>query len=246
MVDTGQPSSETTRVESERARWLNRLGGELVKLDELFPEELGVGRLPDEACPAWEEKVAGEIARILMPGAELKGTTKFTPKQMGAILGHQCANGVWMVELFEAQAAAALNTRQKSVSDADTERGKAFSEKFSAWYSGLRRLAKRSLCSCVDQPYEDMTNFLGGFAEGFSRKPKTSGIGQFGSTNFEIYVLLMMYHPFIEQLGSVSALHGWLRKVMGEYRTGDLKRIQKICQRIGLRFRKPGLPKMAK
>ena len=100
MVDTGQPSSETTRVESERARWLNRLGGELVKLDELFPEELGVGRLLDEACPAWEEKVAGEIARILMPGAELKGTTKFTPKQMGAILGHQCANGVWMVELF--------------------------------------------------------------------------------------------------------------------------------------------------
>ncbi len=35
-----------------------------------------------------------------------------------------------------------------------------------------------------------------------SRKPKTSGIGQFGSTNFEIYVLLMVYHPFIEQLGS--------------------------------------------
>jgi hypothetical protein len=245
-VDAGNSPSEPASVESERAKWLNRLGGEILKLDELFPQELGVGRLPDEACPAWEEKVSDEIARILMPGAELKGATRFTPKQMGAILGHQCANGVWMVELFAAQAAAALNTGQKSVSGADTERGNAFSEKFSAWYSGLRRLAKRSLCSCVDQPYEVMTDFLGGFAEGFSHKPKTWGIGQFGSTNFEIYVLLMVYHPFIEQLGSVSALHAWLRKVMGEYRTGDLKRIEKICQRIGLHFRKPGRPKMVK
>ena len=56
----------------------------------------------------------------------------------------------------------------------------------------------------------------------------------------------MVYHPFIERLGSVSALHTWLRKVMGEYRTGDLKRIEKICQRIGLHFRKPGRPKMEK
>ena len=176
MVDTGHPFSEPASVESERAKWLNRLGGEILKLDELFPQELCVGRLPDEGCPEWEEKVAGEIARILMPGAELKGATRFTAKQMGAILGHQCANGVWMVEVFEAQAAAALNTRQKSVSGADTERGKVFSEKFSAWYSGLRRLAKRSLCSCVDQTYEDMTIFLGGFAEGFSHKPKTSGL----------------------------------------------------------------------
>ncbi len=246
MVDPGHPSAERGRIESERGKWLNRLGGELVKLDELFPQELGMGRLPDEACPAWKEKVAGEIARLLMPGADWKETAKFTPKQMGAILGHQCANGVWMVELFEAQSAAALNTRQKSADGADTERGKAFSEKFSAWYSGLRRLAKRSLCSCVDQPYQDMTDFLGGFAEGFSHKPKTSGLGQFGSTNFEIYVLLLMYHPFIEQLSSVSALHAWLRRVQGEYRTGDLKRIEKICQRIGLHFRKPGRPKMAK
>jgi len=246
MVNTGHPSSEPTRVESEQTKWLNRLAGELLKLDELFPQELGVGRLPDEACPAWEEKVSGEIARILMPGAELKGTIRFTPKQMGAILGHQCANGVWMVEVLASLAAAALNTTQMPESGADTERENAFSEQFTAWYSGLRRLAKRSLCSCVDQPYEDMTNFLGGFAAGFSRKPRTLGIGQFGSTNFEIYVLLLMYHPFIEQLGSVSALHAWLRRVMGEYRTGDLKRIEKICQRIDLRFRKPGRPKTAK
>ena len=50
MVDTGHPSSEPASVESERAKWLNRLGGEIVKLDELFPQELGVGRLPDGAC----------------------------------------------------------------------------------------------------------------------------------------------------------------------------------------------------
>ena len=216
MADTGHPSSEPTRVESERAKWLSRLGGEILKLDELFPQELGVGRLPDEACPAWEGKVSDEIARILMPGAELKGTTRFTPKQMGAILGHQCANGVWMVEVLAALGAAAMNTTQKPESGADTERANAFTEQFFAWYSGLRRLAKRSLCSCVDQPYEDMTNFLGGFAGGFSRKPRALGIGQFGSTNFEIYVLLLMYHPFIQQLGSVAALHACISRKLNE------------------------------
>ena len=34
-----------------------------------------------------------------------------------------------------------------------------------------------------------------------------------------------------------------LVKVFGPYRTGDLKRTEKICQRIGLRYRKAGRPK---
>jgi hypothetical protein len=34
-----------------------------------------------------------------------------------------------------------------------------------------------------------------------------------------------------------------LVKVFGTYRAGDLKRTEKICQRIELHYRKPGRPK---
>ena len=103
--------------------------------------------------PHGRKKFRSEIARILMPGADLKGAAKFTPKQMGAILGYQCANGVWMVELFTAQAAAAMNTRQKSVSGADTERGNAFSEKFLRVVFGIAALGKAfPLLLCVINP----------------------------------------------------------------------------------------------
>ena len=229
--------------ETRRNAWLERLAGEFLKLDLLFPREANLLAFQNDNDPAWVAKLTDEFARILMPAADLRGAEKLTPKRMGAVLGHQCANGVWMMEWFEAQIGTTADAEGKAESDAEMKSVKAFFDALANWYSGLRRLAKRSLCCSIDQSYEDMSSFLDGFADGFRRKPRTFNIGQFGSTNFEIYLLLLTFHRFVGRLDSVSELHAWLRKVMGEYRTGDLKRIEKICQRIGLHFRKPGRPK---
>jgi hypothetical protein len=111
------------------------------------------------------------------------------------------------------------------------------------WYPALRRLAKHALCSCVDQQYDDMKEFLLAYAGAFAQKPSGPGASSFGNTAFEIYNFMLLYWRIIERLKSVHHLHEVLVKVFGPYRAGDLKRTEKICQRIGLRYRKAGRPK---
>jgi hypothetical protein len=60
---------------------------------------------------------------------------------------------------------------------------------------------------------------------------------------FEIYVFMLIFWQAIDRLDSVRQLHELLVKVFGATRIGDQKRIEKICQRIGLSFRKVGRPK---
>jgi len=111
------------------------------------------------------------------------------------------------------------------------------------WYPALRRLAKRALCSCMDQPYDDMKEFLLAYSAAFAQKPTGPGLSSFGSSAIEIYNFMLFYWRIIDRLKSVHHLHEVLVKVFGPYRTGDLKRTEKICQRIGLHYRKPGRPK---
>ncbi len=98
----------------------------------------------------------------------------------------------------------------------------------------------------LDQPYDDMKEFLLGYAGAFAQKPRGSGVGSFGNTAFEIYNFMLVYWRIIDRLDSVHHLHEVLVKVFGPYRTGDLTRTEKICQRIELRYRKPGRPKKIK
>jgi hypothetical protein len=95
----------------------------------------------------------------------------------------------------------------------------------------------------VDQTYEDMTDFLLGYADAFSRKPKTMQVGNIGNPTFEIYVFMLMFWQTVGRMDSVRQLHEVLVKLMGANRIGDQKRIEKICQRMGLSFRKVGRPK---
>jgi hypothetical protein len=111
------------------------------------------------------------------------------------------------------------------------------------WYPALRRLAKRALCSCVDQPYDDMKDFLLAYSSAFAQKPEGRGLGSLGNSAIEIYNFMLVYWRVVERLESVRHLHEVLVKVFGPYRTGDLKRTEKICQRIDLHYRKPGRPR---
>ena len=129
------------------------------------------------------------------------------------------------------------------VTPAQIEKGAEIIDKLTIdWYGALRRLAKRALASCVDQQYESMSEFLMAFATAFARKPSGSGVGGMGSSALEIYNFMLFHWRIIRRLNSIHHLHETLVRVFGPYRTGDLKRIEKICGRIGLSYRKPGRP----
>lgn len=240
--------TEEFNPQEHRAKWLKRLADEFEKLEPLMPIKF----LPDGIeYPQWVLKVEREFSLVVMPSAKLKDSDlKMTPKRMGAVLGHTCEMAVWMNEWINHQIESDVPMNEASssekplpeITEDQLEKGLNVLGSLGDWYLALRRLAKRALCSCVDQTYDNMTDFLLGYADAFSRKPKTFQASNMGNSTFEIYVFMLMYWRLIEVMNSVRQLHETLVTVMGT-RIGDQKRIEKICQRIGLTFRRPGRPK---
>ncbi len=239
-------SEEKTQLDpaSHRAKWLRHLGDEYIKLEAFMPV---LNFLPDEGCPKWVENIERQVGVTMFPVAKLNEELKLTPRRMGAILGHQCAIAVWLMDWLAAELEKPQSVDGSKFTPEQLEKGQELLIKLTEqWYPALRRLAKRALCSCVDQPYDDMKEFLLAYAGAFAQKPRGSGVGSFGNTAFEIYNFMLVYWRIIDRLDSVHHLHEVLVKVFGPYRTGDLTRTEKICQRIELRYRKPGRPKKIK
>jgi hypothetical protein len=223
-----------------RQDWLKKLADEFIKLEASMPIK---NLFPDEGCPQWVEKLELEVGSQMYPVAKLKEEFKITPKRLGAIIGHQCAIGVWLMEWIQEQIENPKKVDVSNFTPEQIEKGADIINKLVVeWYGDLRRLAKRALASCVDQQYENMREFLLAFATAFARKPCGGGVGGMGSSALEIYNFMLFHWRIVERLNSVHHLHEVLVKVFGPYRTGELKRTEKICQRIGLTYRKPGRP----
>jgi hypothetical protein len=227
--------------EEHKAKWLKRLADEVEKIEPLLPANF----LPNAVeYPQWVRNVKREFSLAMLPAAKLRDANyEITSKRMGALLGHLCGLAVWMQESLVEKDEARDEKKEIHATETDIQNAQKFFVSFQAWYDAVRRLAKRALCSSVDQTYHDMTDFLTGYAEGFARKPKTDRASDFGSTNFEIYHFMLRYWRLVEQMESVRQFHEFLVKVFGASKIGDQKRIEKICQRMELHFRKPGRPK---
>jgi hypothetical protein len=247
--DSVQEVTKEFNPEEHRARWLKRLVDELDKIEPLMPYKF----LPEGVeYPQWVLKVEREFSLVVLPSAIVKAPDfKLTPKRMGAVLGHVCEMAVWMMEWMSHQTensgkndgTPSPENSPATITEEEWDKGLKALISLENWYLALRRLAKRALCSSVDQTYEDMTDFLLGYADAFSRKPRTFQAGNMGNPTFEIYIFMLTFWQAIDRLDSVRELHELLVKVFGARRTGDQKRIEKICQRIGLSFRKAGRPK---
>lgn len=229
-----------------RADWLKRLSAEYLKLEPLMPIRI----VPEEGdCPQWVRKLEQEVGSVILPHSRVKEEFVGTPGRMGSVLGGQCANAVWMLEwvaMYQAEHQASATPEsngQKPTAEPVRQKESTKEVWFDEWYKGMRRLAKLSLCSSVDQSFDDMSSFLQAFAVAFAAKPRTLQVGEIGNTTFELYVFMLLHWRRVERLRSVSELHGLLVSQFGPHRAGDLKRVEKICQRIGLSFRRPGRPK---
>ena len=240
-----QPSGNSEGIEFDpvkrREEWLRRLADEFVKLESAMPVK---NFLPESDGPQWVQNLEREVGVVMFPVAQLKKALVLTARRLGAILGHQCGIAVWMMEWIALQLSKPQFVADAKITPEQINQGNDFFIKLhDGWYLALRRLAKRALSSCVDQSYEDMRDFLTAYASGFAQKPASFGSGSFGSSTFEVYVFMLWHWQAVEKLNSVRELHDLLVKIFGSLRAGDLKRTEKICQRIGLHYRKPGRPK---
>jgi hypothetical protein len=224
-----------------RQKWLRHLADEFIKLESSMPP---MNFLPDEGLPKWVENIERELGASMFPTAKLKEELKLTPRRLGAIIGHQCAVTVWMMEWLAEELKKPQTVDESKLTPENLKQGEDFLIKLTEdFYPALRRLAKRALCSSVDQAYDDMRDFLLAYAGAFAQKPTSPGFSGFGNSAIEIYNFMLVYWRIIDRLNSAHHLHEVLVKVFGTYRAGDLKRTEKICQRIELHYRKPGRPK---
>lgn len=225
-----------------RQAWLRRLCRQFLKLQTKFPVK---DFLHEKGVPAWVENVEREVGAALCPTAAIKDGLELTPRGMGALLGHSCAFGVWMMEAFQYEMHRLEHKIDLSkYAPEQIEQGqKLFAGFVDDWYPALCRLAKRALSSAVDQSYEDMTEFLLAYSQAFARKPARLGMPDIGNSAFRIYFFLLNYWREVSLFKSVHQLHAVLVKNYGSHQVGELKRIEKICQRIGLSYRKPGRPR---
>ncbi|WP_404422014.1 hypothetical protein [Nibricoccus sp. IMCC34717] len=59
----------------------------------------------------------------------------------------------------------------------------------------------------------------------------------------KVHLYLALSWVVVSKMKSVTDLHHFLCSVMGAQVVGEKKRVEKICERIGLNFRPPGRPK---
>lgn len=223
-----------------RQDWLRQTAEEYIKLESSLPiKDLS----SDEKCPSWVEYLEREMGATMFPVAKLKEESKLSVRSLAAIIGHQCALGLWLIDWLQTELKKPQLVDKAKPTPEQIEKTEEFLNKLTnCWYPALRELAKKALSSCMDQPYDDAKEFLSAYAAAFAQKPSGLGTGNMGSSAFNIYNFMLIHWRAIERLNSVHHLHEVLVKVFGPFRTGDLKRIEKICQRIGLHYRKSGRP----
>jgi hypothetical protein len=84
-------------------------------------------------------------------------------------------------------------------------------------------------------------------AEGLSKPDILEGAPARATTATEIYQILFLSCEDVKQLKSVRELREFLLKSgLTEQTLGEPKRLEKLCQRIGLSFAEPGRPKRTK
>ena len=220
------------------------------------------GLLDIETGPAWVLNVARELVQQAMPAVNIRTPKGITAREVGRAAGQICANvyalGETMSPASEAfkkvQAFAAISGQYRRVPVVQSARksmlqGYDLLAVVAAIAQRIETTVIKAFKAALDQDSRvEAAEFFRGFAEGICKPGMTAEPSLVGATTATpIYGRLLVHHTEIEQLKSVRDLRAFLLvRGLSEQVLGDPKRLEKLCERIGLSFRKRGRPKRAK
>jgi len=209
--------------------------------------------------PKWVLKVLGELIQQGMPMIQIRKPKQLTPKEVGRCLGQICANVYAIGEsmsnnaedleknlrivkwMQENQQMPTVQTALKAMEFA----GQSVLDLASS-LNRIETTMTDSFKAALDQPSRvEAADFFRGFADGIAKpgmihKPSLAG----ATTATPIYGKLLVHREEIKRLNSVRELREFLlERGLSEQVLGDPKRLEKICERIGLGFRKRGRPR---
>jgi hypothetical protein len=115
---------------------------------------------------------------------------------------------------------------------------------YEGFLSGESRHLENQEIKMNDLPAADAASFFAGKSQGILG-PSGADDGSLHETSAtKIYLLLILAWPTVSELPSVSVLHDWLKSRLGPRVVGEKRRVEKLCERMGLRLRGRGRPKM--
>jgi hypothetical protein len=197
-------------------------------------------KLPEPAFlrgdfPEWVQRLSRELLATLFPKAKLKVNRYWAPAEVGAILGHQLAYCAAIGEMPVLPVHRAFRVDKKALA-----RAKKQVRRFMECYIVA---VQRSVALASVQRYPEATEFFTAFANGLNKKPVDADATNFQRTTTKVYWIMLLGWRSVQKLRSVRELQQGLCKYLEPHVVGDIKRIEKICQRLGLTFGPRGRPR---
>lgn len=123
------------------------------------------------------------------------------------------------------------------------EEDPALTEMFGTESSAPMALAKEMFKDALALPRRDAELFFRKFHHAFSASCAENSPLLSPSGAARLYLRLLILWPYVETFKSASQLHRFLCNQYGKQMIGGLKRIEKVCQRFGMKFARRGRPK---
>lgn len=230
-------------VPDECEDWLTWISDAFEKLESSAPKSRLLEFGDDH--PEWVIKMVGELITTLYPAAKLRRKPTWTPDELGAVLGQRIA---YLQRLCEPDPWPGLDVERilQGMTDEERQRAEKWSDSFDEFALNLYELTAAALGLGLIQSHAESSAFMTAFARGLAMKPSDMYASNFQRTTTRIYWLLFRCWPSVGKLGSVRELHQALCRHFEPYVVGDQKRIEKMCQRLGLSFGEPGRPRKRK
>jgi hypothetical protein len=235
--------------------WTERILNELQALEISLPSP-GIASADVDSYPDWVVSISKEILSVGMPTVGLKKGMALDARMVGAQAGSIYARFCRLDELFREPTPAemtALEKLEQFMATRPEEERSAYHAACAAfdafvgalqseWPEKFRAILTRAFDSAICDSPEDAEAFTGAFHRALvaARKPAPE------STAFKVYVQLWLHWKLVESFQSVPQPHRFLAVFIPASELGDRKRLEKLCQRHGLKLRKPGRPPNSK
>jgi hypothetical protein len=231
-------------------KWVRSILDEFVGLQKHQIEPFN----QDPELPEWVNQLLLQLVCISHPGVKFKNIKNWKAKDLGRLLGRQFAGehlahghvpispqvqaeGIKCAQWCEAWATQKLPGHDwKGLHQRNEIRDRR-------WQMIFRQFMQTSVASACARPYPEMRDFFEAFGKAVVMKPDefltdhTMGVG-----DKIAWAMIAMWRE-IERLKSVGELHRLFEKALMPHGIAvKYKRIEKLCQRIGLKFKDPGRP----
>lgn len=241
--------AEQNQKESSMEPWVRDLLEKLIIVDQKRPEFPFLQGDP----PLWVKKVCMDFFTPSFVKTKLNWEMIVTPQVLGEIIGNQSV--IWLgVEqiLFEIRKKPekyhqiAEDLKRQTTPEQFNQLNDLWRQLIDQWRPAFRGFLKELAAKLLELEMEQWLAFGEGASQMAKKLPDDPESKDFPRTTTRIYFIMMVCWRAIEKFQTVHEFHEWLRKACGSQIVGDQKRVEKMCQRIGLSFGKPGRPKKRK